>query len=112
MLVSRAMAHFSRVTTVVCVALGMSMATSSELGGDVRYRTHISTDKPMYRGGEHVLVRGVMLEASTHKPLPGDASSSTPATIQIRGPKGDVVAGGQAPMADSVWAFDWPVPAD
>jgi hypothetical protein len=88
----------------------MSMATSNDLGGEVRYLTHISTDKPVYRVGEHVYVRGVVLEARTHKPLPGGAG--LPANIEVRGPKGDVVASGQAVMLDSVWAFDWPVPAE
>jgi hypothetical protein len=100
------MAHLIRVTNVLCVALGMSMATSQDLGGEARFLTHISTDKPMYKSGEHVRVRGVMLDARNHKPT----AQAMPAAVEIRGPKGDVVAGGQAQMQDSVWSFEWVVP--
>ncbi|MEO0474565.1 MAG: alpha-2-macroglobulin family protein [Planctomycetota bacterium] len=39
------------------------------LGGDDRYLTHLSTDKPIYRGGETVYVRGTVLQAFTQKPI-------------------------------------------
>ncbi|MGB1123943.1 MAG: alpha-2-macroglobulin family protein [Phycisphaeraceae bacterium] len=39
------------------------------LGGDDRYLTHITTDKPIYRGGEIVYVRGTVLHAFTNKPI-------------------------------------------
>ncbi|MEM9346284.1 MAG: alpha-2-macroglobulin family protein [Planctomycetota bacterium] len=39
------------------------------LGGEERYLTHVSTDKPIYRGGETVYVRGVVLHAFDQTPL-------------------------------------------
>ncbi|MEM6260652.1 MAG: alpha-2-macroglobulin family protein [Planctomycetota bacterium] len=39
------------------------------LGGEDRYLTHVSTDKPIYRGGETVYVRGVVLNAFDQTPL-------------------------------------------
>ncbi len=83
-------------------------ATTQDLGGTNRYLTFVSTDKPIYRAGEKVYVRGVLLNAAGHKPLP-DAQSAN-ATIEIRGPKGDTVAGGSAYAQNSVWGFAWEVP--
>lgn len=78
------------------------------LGGDSRYQTFISTDKPIYKEGEKVYVRGIILNASNHKPLPNSQSN---VTIQIKGPKGDVIASGNASSADSVWSFAWDIPS-
>lgn len=81
-------------------------ATTQTLGGPIRYQTFVSTDKPIYRAGEQVYVRGVVLNAANHKPLSGSAS----ATIEIKGPKGDTVASGNTYAQDSVWSFGWVVP--
>jgi uncharacterized protein YfaS (alpha-2-macroglobulin family) len=78
----------------------------ADLGGADRYLTAISTDKPIYRTGETVWVRGVVLHASKRTRLREAAS----AFIEIKGPKGETVASGQAATDDSVWAFSWPVP--
>src|SRR5688572_15761492 len=37
--------------------------------GPERYLTHVSTDKPIYRIGEKVYVRGVVLRADSHSPV-------------------------------------------
>ena len=42
---------------------------TERLGGAERYLTHVSTDKPIYRPGETVYVRGVMLRADNREPL-------------------------------------------
>ena len=41
-----------------------------------RYVTHVSTDKPIYRTGEKVYVRSVVLHTDGHTPMtnPGTAS--------------------------------------
>lgn len=39
------------------------------LGGPDRYLTHLSTDKPIYRAGEKVYVRGTILHAFTNVPF-------------------------------------------
>jgi len=83
-------------------------ATTQALGGPDRYLTFISSDKPMYRSGEKVYVRGVLLNAANHKPLA--AGQAANATVLIKGPKGDVVASTTASAQDSVWACAWPVP--
>ena len=68
--------------------------------------THISTDKPVYKVGETVFVRGVVLEAKTRVPGP----SQTYAGVSIKGPKGEVVAAGQSLVADGAFGFSWQVP--
>jgi hypothetical protein len=78
------------------------------LGGDERYLTHVSTDKPMYRPGEKVYLRGVVLHQATHKPL----AQQGVASIEITGPKGDVVASGNAQCEDGAIGFSWDVPAE
>src|SRR5947199_9480819 len=40
--------------------------TAAEFGGVERYLIHVSTDKPIYRGGERLYVRGVLLRADGH----------------------------------------------
>ena len=83
-------------------------AGKTDLGGAERYLAHLSTDKPIYRAGEKVYVRGVILRADTHTPLP---KGQTSAFVEIKGPKGDTVASGYASAQDSVVGFAWEVPA-
>lgn len=85
-------------------------ADPQQLGGPERYLTFISTDKPVYRTGERLYVRGVVLESHRRTPLPRGQESQV--TIEIKGPKGDVVAGGYARSQDSVWSFGWTIPAE
>ncbi|WP_224364821.1 MG2 domain-containing protein [Hyalangium versicolor] len=83
-------------------------ADTNSVGGPNRYLTFVSTDKPLYRPGEQVLARGVMLEAITRKPNP----QAQQATIEIRGPKGDVVTAASVQTENSVWGYSWTVPAE
>jgi alpha-2-macroglobulin-like protein len=83
-------------------------ATTESLGGTDRYQTFISSDKPIYQSGETVYVRGVILNAANHKPMAGGQPAN--ATVQVQGPKGDVVTTRTALTQDSVWAFTWRVP--
>jgi len=84
------------------------MATTETLGGPDRYLTHLSTDKPIYRPGETLYVRGTILHHATRKPLPPGGQIS--AVVEIQGPKGDVVASGFVPSEESVLGYSWPIP--
>jgi alpha-2-macroglobulin-like protein len=77
-----------------------------DLSGYDRYLTHVSTDKPIYRTGELLYVRSVVLRAEGHTPL----TLTNPASIEIRGPKGDIVASGFSTITDSVMGFSWNIP--
>lgn len=83
-------------------------ATTERLGGTDRYLTALSTDKPIYKIGDTVYMRGVMLNASDHKPLANDIQVY--GTVTIKGPKGDTVSTGVAQAKDSVWGYSWQIP--
>lgn len=78
------------------------------LGGNDRYLTYLSTDKPIYRPGEPVYVRGVPLHYLTRKPAASNAMQQ--AMIEIKGPKGDTVASGLSMRQDSAFGFSWIIP--
>jgi uncharacterized protein YfaS (alpha-2-macroglobulin family) len=88
----------------------IGLASSESLGGPDRYLTHISTDKPLYRPGEQLRARGVVLHAETHQPLV--SSQNDRGLVMIKGPKGDTVATGHSIVQDSVMAFVWNIPAE
>src|SRR5205085_1463230 len=74
--------------------------------GGPGYLTHISTDKPIYRNGEKVYFRGVILRAEGHTP-----GANGTAYFEIKGPKGETVTSGASRIVDSVVGFSWDVPA-
>jgi alpha-2-macroglobulin-like protein len=76
------------------------------IAGSEPYLMHAATDKPIYRTGEKIYVRGVLLRADSHSPT---ATAGT-AQFQIKGPRGDIVASASAPIIDSVVGFTWDVP--
>ena len=84
-------------------------ATTASLGGEERYLTHVSTDKPIYRVGDPLFVRGVVLHAHTGRPLPPGANPT--AQVEIKGPKGESVGTFLATSQDSVVGFRWDVAA-
>ena len=95
--------------------VGLLIATQFTFGLQVQqesydlgaaYRTHVSTDKPIYRTGEKLYVRGVVLRAEGHAPMTFPAN----AWFQINGPKGDIVASGTSAITDSVVGFSWDIP--
>lgn len=96
-------------TLMLAGAEAEKRSTTADLGGPDRYLTHVSTDKPIYRPGETVYIRAVMLHAVTRAPLTGTAA---PVSIEIKGPKGDAVASGVCQVEESVIGFTWAVPPD
>jgi hypothetical protein len=70
------------------------------------FLTHVSTDKPIYRAGEKLYVRGVILGAEGRGP-----TAAASADFEIKGPKGDIAASGRSAIADSVVGFAWEIPA-
>ncbi len=80
---------------------------AEDLGGPERFLAHVTTDKAIYRGGETLYARAVLLDAITRRPMP-----SVPwMTVEILGPKGDVVAQGGMNGAHGVAPFAWTLPA-
>src|SRR5437899_6343696 len=83
--------------------------TAAEAGGVERYLIHVSTDKPIYRSGDRLYVRGVLLRADGHTPITTALSETV--LLEIKGPKGDTVASGVSSIIDSVAGFSWDIPA-
>src|SRR5215472_8194895 len=79
--------------------------------GIERYLTHVATDKPIYRTGEKVYVRGVVLRADGHTPMTNPQGTTRTASFEIKGPKGNTVASGFSAIIDSVAGFSWEIPA-
>ncbi len=82
--------------------------TAAEFGVVERYLIHVSTDKPIYRSGERLYVRGVLLRADGHTPITTALSETV--LFEIKGPKGDTVASGASAIIDSVAGFSWDIP--
>ena len=80
--------------------------TTACVGGATRFLTHLSTDKPIYKIGETVYARGVVLDAKTRVPAPNGQY----AQITIKGPKGETITAGQAQVTDGTFGFSWVVP--
>src|SRR5690242_13302692 len=91
------------VSGLIALGLAARPNTPPNLGGPNRALTSISTDKPIYRGGERVYVRGVVLDAFRHTPV----TEWTQAQVEIRGPKGDVVVSGFTQPQNGTWTFAW-----
>jgi hypothetical protein len=81
---------------------------AGDSGSVERYRTHVSTDKPIYRTGEKIYARAVVLHAISHYPMTNNGTAS----FEIKGPKGDTVTSGAAAIIDSVAGFAWDIPAN
>jgi len=84
-----------------------TLQINGDLGGAERYLTHVATDKPIYRTGEKLYVRGIVLRADGHSPMTNAATAS----FEIKGPKGDTVASGMSAIIDSVVGFSWDIPS-
>ena len=80
--------------------------TAAQLGGVDRYLAHVSTDKPIYRAGDKVYVRSVLLHAFDRSPLAGGHISM----VKITDPKGAAVFTAHCQMEDSVAGCAWEVP--
>lgn len=104
------------IVTLFLAAVAISAARKTgdselvqALGGAERFLTHVATDKPIYRAGESVFVRAVVLRADNHEPL-DKLTAGFPVQVEIRDPKGSVVVRSWSQMADSTAGFQWVVP--
>ena len=87
---------------------------TQDLGGMQRFIAHLNTDKQIYKPGESVYARSVILHALTNAPVPDQWNSQwqSQGFIEVKGPRGNVVLNAQANTQDSVTAFRWQVPED
>ncbi len=78
-------------------------ATTERVGGPNRYVTSVSTDKSIYKAGETVFVRGVVLNANSHVP----ARNGLWSQIVVKGPRGEVLTQGQSNVQDGAFGFSY-----
>jgi hypothetical protein len=75
------------------------------LGGAQRCLAHVATDKPIYRTGESVYVRAVVVDALTRAPW----MTNGMAQVEIISPKGDTIARGMASVENGSLGYQWPI---
>jgi uncharacterized protein YfaS (alpha-2-macroglobulin family) len=97
---------FVLIVGVLILGISIPGAPQGSPGGAERYLTHITTDKPIYRTGENLYVRGVLLHAEGHAP-----GATGTASFEIKGPKGERITAGTASIIDSIVGFSWSIPA-
>lgn len=85
-------------------AAGERRATTVMLRDDRRLLGRVSTDKPLYRPGEPIRVRSVVLERFRLTPA-GDVG----VTLTLSDPRGGKVAEQQIPSVDGVAAWEFPI---
>lgn len=101
--------RFAGLAGLVVLAIGGASppakdpATTERVGGPNRFVTSVSTDKSIYKAGETVFVRGVVLNANSHVPA-GNGSWSQ---IVVKGPKGEVLTQGQSNVQDGAFGFSY-----
>ncbi len=83
--------------------------SDEDLGGRERYLAYTSSDKPIYRAGENVYLRTIILNARDNTP-PADRDHVL--RVKISGPKGDVVHQSMSRDKSSAIGFRWTVPDD
>ncbi|MEQ8818992.1 MAG: MG2 domain-containing protein [Sumerlaeia bacterium] len=85
---------------------------SEKLGGEDRATAHLSTDKPIYKPGETVYIRGVLLDAFSHAPVASNPNNAwqQQAFVEVRSPLDAVVAGGSANLENGAYGFKWEIP--
>jgi uncharacterized protein YfaS (alpha-2-macroglobulin family) len=97
------------ITSTIAVLLARADTPAPTTSpADHRYLAALSTDKPIYRIGERVYMRCVVLGALDHIPLSAHRHSG--AMLQITGPKGEILASTYGQTEDSIAAFNWDVP--
>ena len=87
----------------------LKIISTQNLGGGNRHLSHLQTDKPIYKVGETVYIRAIVLDAHTHKPCDDPRLNIR---LSIKGPKGDQMFQQQAPAKDSTLGLSWKIPKE
>ena len=98
------------IAACLLMPLVLLRAAADSSGAGAHFLGYLSTDKPIYREGERVYLRAVVLGADDHRPLPENQAAM--AALQITGPKGEILYNSAAGSEESVAALNWDVPRD
>ena len=109
--------NYRKVFVLVLLALSFILATGAavfqkrittkELGGKNRYLVYASTDKPIYRGGESVYFRSVILNAADNTPVKNIVPY---VSVKVKDPKGAIVFQGSSRGQNSSAGTKWTIP--
>lgn len=114
----RAMLCASLLAAIALLVSAQTMTDAERLevlGGAERASTHITLDKPIYRPGETLYMRALLVDALTRQPVHA-ANWQTPIpdnywqTIEIISPKGSKAYTASSHVKDSVAAMQWDIP--
>jgi len=92
--------------TVLGITVVPGPVEASKLGGPDRYLAHVSTDKPIYRIGETVYLRTMLLHAFTNRPL----TDQQTATLKITSPRDSTVLEQAFRIDDATGGISWRIP--
>ncbi|MCO5167365.1 MAG: MG2 domain-containing protein [Planctomycetes bacterium] len=101
---------------LACLTVGLLLSAAAPLLGqgapddptrEDRWRVLLSADRPTYRPGETVRVRGPALHAFTRRPL----TTATRCQVEVKSPRGESVTSTLATVEQGALAFSWAVPA-
>ncbi|MDR2209267.1 MAG: hypothetical protein LBE22_09900 [Azoarcus sp.] len=83
-----------------------SVPTPERLGGKERFLLLLSTDKPIYKPGETIYARAVMLRSDTFFPMQDNSGVE----LTVTGPRYDELFTTWAPTQNSTTGFTWDIP--
>ncbi len=89
------------------IFVGANIVTPEKLGGAKRLLAYLSVDKPIYRSGENVYFRTVVLTADGNLPMRDSASGD----LSITGPRGEKVFNQFVRIQDSTGGAVWNIPS-
>lgn len=84
---------------------GLVVGDMKLIEGPECFLAHVSTDKPIYRPGEDVYVRIVLVNALNNKPI----SDSCMANMEIISPKGDAIGRGMTQSQNGSLGWKWKI---
>jgi len=109
--------NYRNVFVLVLLALSFILATGAavfqkrittkELGGKDRYLVYASTDKPIYRSGESVYFRSIILNAADNTPVKDVVPYIS---VKVKDPKGAIVFQGSSRSKNSSAGTKWTIP--
>ncbi len=82
--------------------------TTSQLGGDKRMAAYLSTDRDLYKPGDRLFMRCLVLEADSNVLKKDEVE----ATVSIYGPRGDIIAQESLYAEKGILSYAWTFPRD
>ena len=94
------------------LVLALALALTGAEVSKIRPLHYVSTDKPVYRPGETVYVRDVILDGLTNYPVDLSENRGMGASMRVRilGPRGEEVASGMLVPRGAANGFAWTIP--